>query len=229
MDSMASARGYGLKGPLSGKKTGAGTIRQIPNFTPEQMNLLQSLFPYLSPESHLGRLASGDQSYFSELEEPAMRQFNKLQGQTASRFSLGGGRGSLGQRHGTGFQNALTQDTQDFASNLQAQRMNLRREALQDLFEMSESLLGQRPYQTYIEPKRPSFFEKLLGGAGSLIGGGIGAFRGPFGLAFGSQVGNAIGSAFNGQQSSPLDYSSLLGLSSSWNQPSSLAGQSLMR
>lgn len=150
-------------------------------FTPEQTELYSQLFPHLGPESYLSRLASGDQSFFNEIEAPALRQFNELQGNLASRFSGMG----MGARKGSGFQNASNAAAQDFAGQLQSQRQGLTRQALQDLMTYSNALMRQRPFDTRLSQKRPhqnSFLEMLgsFGGMlpGFLTGGSQGAYQG---------------------------------------------------
>lgn len=150
---------------------------QLAQFDPEQMQLFQQLFSHLGPNSYLSKLASGDESTFNQIEAPALRQFSSLQGNIASRFS---GMGS-GARRSSGFQNALTGASSDFAQQLQSQRMGLQRQALQDLFGMSNQLLSQRPYETTLTEKPTSFLEKLLvglaGGAGTALSAyGLGKF-----------------------------------------------------
>ena len=130
----------------SGKGAGApaGYVQgQINNFTPEQQNLFKSLFSNVGQGSYLSKLAQGDQDTFSQIEAPALRQFQGLQSELASQFS---GQG-LGGRRSSGFQNQLGENTANFASQLQAQRYGLQRQALMDLHGMSQELLGQRPYE----------------------------------------------------------------------------------
>src|SRR5258708_26050304 len=86
-------------------------------YTPQQEELFGRQFAQLGPESFTGRLAEGDQSAFEEMEEPALRQFGALQGNIASRFSGMG----MGGRKSSGFQNAMSTASQDFASQLQSQ------------------------------------------------------------------------------------------------------------
>src|SRR5882672_46659 len=74
-----------------------GTIQQ---FTPEQMDLFRSLFGHTGQDSFLSKLAGGDEEAFGQVEAPAMRQFQGLQGQLASRFSGMG----MGARRSSGFQ-----------------------------------------------------------------------------------------------------------------------------
>ena len=157
----------GLKG--SGYST--GTMQQ---FTPEQMQLFQNMFSQIGPNSQVSRMAGGDQSMFEQLEKPAMQQFQGLQGQLGSRFS-GMGQGS---RNSSGFQNTANQATQDFASQLQSQRMGLQRQAMMDLSGMSNQLLGQRPYENFIGQTPLSYGQQLgltgIEALGHVAGGWLG-------------------------------------------------------
>lgn len=155
---------FGSKGPTG--RVGGYNMRSVPNFTPEMMELFKSLFAHVGPESQTAKLAAGDPETFAQLEAPAMRQFSGLQGNIASRFS---GMGT-GARRSSGFQNTMNQASADFASDLQSKRQGLMRQALQDLFGMSESLLSKRPYDTFLQPKKKSFLEELLGGGGEFLG-----------------------------------------------------------
>ncbi len=145
----------------SGYKT--ATLQQ---FTPEQLALFQQLFSHVGPESYLSRLAGGDQSMFGEIEAPALRQFGELQSGLASRFSGMG----MGARKSSGFQNTMTSAAANFAQQLQSQRQELQRQALQDLFGMSQQLMGQRPYERALTEKEPSFLDKWLALAGRTMG-----------------------------------------------------------
>lgn len=178
---------YGAMGPQSafrgptgqmqqGQRGGTGNIagykqRQLPQFTPEQMNLLQQMFGHVAPGSYTSRLAEGDPALFAEMEAPAMRQFAGLQGNIANRFS-GMGQGAT---KSSGFQNYMGQAASDFAQDLASRRQGLQRQAIQDLYGMGESLLGQRPYLNYLEPEEPGFFKRLLGGLGNIAGQFLGS------------------------------------------------------
>lgn len=159
-----------------GKSKGGYKPAQMQQFTPEQMQLFQNMFGQVGPDSYLSKLAGGDEGAFNQIEAPAMRQFQGLQGNIASRFS---GMGSGGARRSSGFQNTMNQASSDFASDLQAQRMGLQRNAIRDLHDMSSSLLGQRPYENFMIKQEPSgfqsFIEKILGGLSGGIGRGVGA------------------------------------------------------
>ena len=49
------------------------------------------------------------------------------------------------------------------------QRQGLQRQALQDLMGLSGSILGQRPYEQFLTPKKKPFWQELLtAGAGGL-------------------------------------------------------------
>ena len=210
MNSMFGSKGFanairGVQG-----STGAGGINnstgfykekipkgyrmgQYQNFDPAQMDLYQSLFPYLNSESDLANLAGGDEEMFQHIEAPAFRQFNELQGNIASRFSQPG----TGARKSSGFQNYMNQAGSNFAQDLQSQRQNLQRQALQDLFGLSNQLMGQRPMEKLLYEKQ----QKQPSGWGGLIGaglGGVGGFLagGPGGAMTGAKLGYGIGSSF---------------------------------
>lgn len=163
---VTGSTNYGPTGLTSGSTTPRGyKMGQMQQFTPEQMELFRSLFSHVAPGGQLSRLAMGDEEAFKQVEGPALRQFSGQLGGLASRFS---GMGGLGGRKSSGFQNTASQAAQEFVQGLQSQRMGLQRQALQDLMGLSESLLSQRPYENYLQPKKKSFLEELLG---NVIGG----------------------------------------------------------
>lgn len=149
----------------SGYKAGA-----LQQFTPEQMKLFEQMFGFAGEGSFLHGLASGDESSFAEMEAPAMRQFNQMQGNIASRFS---GQG-LGGTKGSGFQNAMTSASSNFAQDLASRRNDLRRQAIQDLMGVSNTLLSQKPYERFLVEKdeQQPFWKKALGMI-SPVGGDI--------------------------------------------------------
>lgn len=151
----SSAQATGEKIPSGYRK---GSLQQ---FTPEQMQLFQQLFGHLGPESFLSKLAGGDQQMFAQMEAPALRQFNELMGGLSSKFSGMG----LGGRRSSGFQNTATSAAQNFAQDLQSQRLGLQRQALQDLMGMSGQLLSQKPYEQFLteKKKKKPFWESILG------------------------------------------------------------------
>lgn len=162
-------------------------------FTPEQMELFQQLFGQVESDSFLSKLAGGDQSTFSQVEEPALRQFGELQAGLASRFSGMG----MGGRQSSGFQNASTSAAQDFAGQLQSNRQNLQRQAIMDLMGLSNQLLNQRPTMQGFAAKD----RDKKSGWGGVIGAGLGglggfALGGPAGGMAGAQLGYGVGSAF---------------------------------
>lgn len=195
---------YGMNSPMTGRPNFSGDripkgykSGQLQQFTPEQLQLFQQLFSNVGPQSMSAKLAGGDQSAFEQLEAPALKQFSSLQGNIASRFSGGGGGpGALSSRRSSGFQNTLNQASSDFAQDLQSKRLGYQRQALMDLMGMSGELLGQRPYERFLEKKQRS-----SSGLGGLLGaglGGIGGFfaGGPSGALGGAQLGYNVGSSF---------------------------------
>lgn len=195
----SSMSGYG--GPGGGNKIPKGyQTGQIQRFTPEMMQLFKSLFSQVGPESYTSRLAGGDEELFDEMEAPALRQFNEMQGGLASRFSGMGGAKSLSSRNSSGFQNASNSAAADFAQQLQSQRQELQRNAIKDLMGMSTNLLQQQPYDQYLVEKPQK--QNKSSGWGSAIGaglGGLGGFfagGGPAGALKGAQLGYGIGSSF---------------------------------
>lgn len=182
----------GATGRGAGMMTGGNVIPkgmqmgQVQQFTPEQMNLFQQLFSQVSPGSYLSKLAGGDQEAFNQLEAPALRQFQGLQGQLASRFSGAG----MGGRSSSGFQNTMNQASSDFAQQLQSQRMGIQRQAMQDLMGMSNQLLGQRPYEQFVTEKPKPWWQEMLAGLAPGIASGAASFGGGLGtMAIGKKWG----------------------------------------
>jgi len=191
--------GYGATG---GMRSNTGSMREkipsgykkasIRQFTPEQMELFQSLFGHLGPDSYLSKLAGGDEETFAQMEAPALKQFQGVLGNLGSRFSGMG----MGGRKSSGFQNATTSAASDFAQQLQSQRVNLQRQAIMDLLGLSHQLLGERPYENYLQKK-----ESSSSGWGKIFGaglGGLGGFLlgGPGGAMAGAKFGSDLGSGF---------------------------------
>lgn len=130
------------------------------------------------------RLAQGDQSLFSQLEAPALRQFGELQGNLGSRFA-GFGSGAI---NSSGFKNTANQAVSNFSEQLQSQRLGMQNEAVNQLIALSESLMNRPTFETSLLPKqrKNSFLQQFLssilsGASGSLpglIGSGFGRFGG---------------------------------------------------
>jgi hypothetical protein len=147
-------------------------LGKIGQFDEKQTDLYNRSFENLGPDSYLSRLSMGDQSLFDEMEAPALRQFNQIQGNLASRFSGAG----LGARNSTGFQNTSNQYTSNFVQDLQSRRQDLQRQATIDLMGLSRELLNQRPYEKFLTKKQypqqqPDQSGDLLGGLLNGIGG----------------------------------------------------------
>jgi hypothetical protein len=195
-----SKRGSGVSGGRGGasgdiipKGQRAGQLQQ---FTPEALQMYQQLFGQIGPESDIFKMASGDQSYFDEMEKPALRDFGGIMGNIASRFSSQG----MGARRSSGFQNTVNKEGSDFAQRLAANRQGLSRQALKDLFEMSHMLMNEQPFERIYGGKREKEPKKALGGWGSTVGavgGGAAGFfaGGPAGAFAGANIGS---NAFSG-------------------------------
>jgi len=221
---MIGSKGFGGGNRIpKGYETG-----RLQQFTPEQMKLFGQGMQNVGPQSYLSRLAGGDQEIFNQMEAPAMRQFSGMQGDIASRFSGMG----MGGRRSSGFQNTMNQASSNFAQDLQSRRQQLQQGALMDLHNMSQQLLGQRPYNQFMVQKenRPSGFQSFMQGALPLAGAAAGAaFGGPMGMSMGAQLGSAAGSAFGGGQAQPMNFQGMSGMPTSWGtSPTPSALQSRM-
>lgn len=134
---------------------------QMPNFTPEMFELFNKLLGGISggvggATDFLSKLAGGDEGMFEQLERPAMRNFEKFLGQAGTRFShLGAGDSSY-------FENAIAGEGADMAERLQSQRLGLQQQAVQSLLGNSQTLLGQQPYQNFLQPKEKK--QDMFGG-----------------------------------------------------------------
>jgi hypothetical protein len=179
---MSISSSLGSRGAAGNKIPRGYSAGRLQQFTPEQQQLFQNQFDYVSPGSQLAQQAQGLDSGFAPHEDYAKRQFQEFSGQNASRFSGMG----MGARKGSGFQNLQTQGAQDFASQLAMQRQGLQRQALMDLMGISGQILGQRPQENFLAKKELPFWQQLglgaVGGlsnaAGSFFGGGLGKLFG---------------------------------------------------
>lgn len=154
------------------KKVAGYDVASLSNLSPEQMQLFSLLFGgsmggIQSGLQNLSKLAGGDEEYFKQLEAPAHRQFGQLQGQIASRFS---GQG-LGGRKGSGFYNTQNTAAQQFAEQLQSNRMGMQQQAIQSLLGLGNNLLGRQTQENFLT-KSPwlSILEALSTGVGQAAG-----------------------------------------------------------
>lgn len=153
---------------------------QTQSFTQPQMELFGRLFSNVSPESFLSKISQGDEGAFQQAEAPGWRALGEAQGMLGSRYSQMAP-GAMSAQGGSGFQNAQNSLSQNFAESLQSRRMGLQSQALRDLMGMSESLLGQRPYETdYLQEreKKDSFLKQLVLGLAGGGAQGLGSFGG---------------------------------------------------
>jgi hypothetical protein len=159
------------------------------------MDILQSLYKHVMPESFLAKLAGGDQDAFQQMEAPALRQLGEQQSKLATRFSNRG----MGGRHGSGFRNAMNSMTSNFLQDLHSKRNDFQSEKLQQLMKFSEMLMQQRPYQNFLEEEteEPAWWQKAIGIGAPVVGTAAGAyFGGPTGAAMGAKIGSQFGQAF---------------------------------
>jgi len=166
--------------PSVSKIAGTG-YRQIntPALSPEQQQLFSQIIKGIQPglTDSLGQLSQmargGSSEYWDQLEAPAMRQFNQLQGNIASRFS---GIGS-GARNSSGFQNTMNTASTDLAERLQGQRVGLQQDAISQLMSLYGNLIGTNTMDTAFVPgkqKKKSFWQELFGGAAPGFGNILG-------------------------------------------------------
>lgn len=206
--SMYSGSNLGATGKSSAQNATGNIIPkgfrrgQLQQFTPEQMQLFSQLFGSVGPNSFLSRLAGGDQGAFEQMEAPAMRQLGALQGQLASRFS------GMGARRSSGHNLAQGQLGTDFLERLQANRIGLQRQAIQDLMGLSGQLLGQRPYEQFAVKKQMPFWKQLLSGGVEAFAGGAGGSLtgGAGGAASGALSGWKKGANAGNDQDGDWDY-----------------------
>lgn len=151
--------------PKEKKPKGYSTYA-LNNYDPQQQQLHDQSFANVAPDSYTSRLAAGDESLFSEMEAPALKQFSGVLGGLGSRFSSMG----TGGTKSSGFKNSANQASQDFAMQLQSQRQGLQRQAIMDLMGMTEQILGRKTQEKGLQEKPKSFGHE----AGVAAAGGIG-------------------------------------------------------
>jgi len=187
--------GYGQGGNSTGmkEKIPSGYSKaSIKQFTPEQMQMFQSAFGHLGPDSFLSKLAGGDESAFQEMERPAFRQFNEMMGGLSSRFSGMG----MGARNSSGFQNSASAAAGNFAQDLASKRSQMRMQAIKELMGMSNDFMKLKPYENALVEQGPN---PWAAGAGALGGGALGFFGSggnPYFALQGAKLGLDVGKAF---------------------------------
>ncbi len=183
------------------KGTGYRQI-DLPRMTPEKQALFKQVFSGLQPGltsgiGHLSHVAEGSPEYFQQMEAPALRQFQELQGNIASRFS---GMGS-GARRSSGFQNVGTAAASDLSERLASQRMTMQQDAIKQLMGLYRDLMGEQEFESLLIPEeeKRNPWSNFLGGAlpiaGALGGGLIGSVVPGFGTLAGAKLGGTIGGA----------------------------------
>lgn len=122
-----------------------GSYSQVSNFTPEQLQLFQSLIGSnqqgaSSGMDWLSKLSRGDEATFNQIEAPAYNAYNRQMGQNANRFA------GVGALNSSGFQNAATDQASEFAQNLASQRYGIQSSAVDRLLNHSQKLLDQSAF-----------------------------------------------------------------------------------
>lgn len=150
-------------GSSAGSQSISGhNLKSIPNFTPQQMQLFQSLLGGVGQGGnqglgYLSKLAGGDEASFQQQEAPAYAAFNKSLGQIGSRFS------QFGAQDSSAFQNAVSGQGQSLAENLKSQRSQTQQDAISRLLGFSNQLIGQRPYENVLQKESGGFdFGEIL-------------------------------------------------------------------
>jgi len=190
--------GYGMQGNKipEGYQTG-----KLSNWEPWQQDIAQQLRSNIGPNSLTQKLASGDQSQFDQMEAPAWRTFNEASAQNASRFSGMG----LGARGGSGFKNSQSAAASNFAQDLQSKRLELQRQAINDIMGYGNQLLGQKPYNNFLVQDQPetNYWGDIAGKFAGAIPGAIAGFAsgGPPGAAVGAATSFASNVASKNPQS----------------------------
>ena len=165
-------------------------LRQTPQFTPQQMQLFQQLLGGVEGGGglegglgYLSQLAGGEEGAFQQAEAPAYSAFQKGLGQIGSRFS------QLGARDSSAFQQAVSGSAAGLGEQLGAQRQGLQQSAIDRLLGLSQSLLGQRPYETQLQEEGGINWQEILGMLAGSAGGAVG---GPILGGLGGAVGKAL-------------------------------------
>lgn len=158
---MSYSSGYQQMPKVSGYKT-----VQMPQFTPQQMQMFQKLMGGVGggidqSMDYLTKMASGDESMFEQMEKPAYTAFDKMLGQIGSRYS------GMGARDSSAYENAMAGAGAEMAENLQAKRAQMQQAAIEKLLGMSDTLLGKKPYENLMvqKPQKQGFDWGQVAGA----------------------------------------------------------------
>lgn len=128
-------------------------LRNVPNYTPQQMQLFSQLLGGAKQGlgggglDFLSKLGAGEEGAFQQAEAPTYSAFNKMLGQLGSRFA---GVGAVGS---SAFQNATSGAAQSLSESLGSQRMGIQQSAIERLLGLSDSLLGKQPYESMLQRK----------------------------------------------------------------------------
>ena len=159
---------------LSGRKNKGkdDKIKQTPNYTPEQQEYLKGIISQLTQSNpnafqYLNNILSDDPEAMEAFNAPAKQEFEEdIIPSILERFSTGG------TRHSSGLNQALGRAGQTLATNLNAQRANLKQNAISQLLGYSNLGLGQQntPYIKEGQQRSPSIWDSLAPTGGKLFG-----------------------------------------------------------
>ena len=155
-----------LSGGLGFGKAKKSKIKQTPNFSPEQEQLINEALQAARQGNQqamkwLNSILSDEEGAFEDFERPFKEQFNEetVPG-ILERLNVGGNKGS------SAVTRQLAQAGRQLSSDLATQRANLKGNAINQLNKFSEIGLRQKT-TPYKQPGKPSVWEDLAPEAGA--------------------------------------------------------------
>ncbi len=164
---------------------------RTPNLGPEGLEQYRSIHNLTNEDSHLGRLAANDDGAFQNLTHSA---FKDLSQRTLP--SIRANLAAQGLSSGTTGDDLYASALGTTASNLANKRIDISNQAYKNVLAGKNVLFNNPFYNTHItrHPKKRSFFRKLLGLGGSVLGSFLPDIVGFAGGRIGRGVGRSVGS-----------------------------------
>lgn len=159
-----------MSSPIMPKTPSGYKFLSLPSMTPEQMSLFRERIGQSGryggqAVDYLGRLAAGDEGAYEQMEAPALRTYQqRLIPELAERFQQGG------MLKSSAFAGAASEGAADLAERLAAQRAGIQQRSVESLLGLESSLLGARPYESFLQPKKKKWWESLLEGIAPAAG-----------------------------------------------------------
>ncbi len=176
---------------------------RTPNLGPGGLEQYRAINNLTNEDSNLGRLAANDDGAFQNLTHSA---FKDLSQRTLP--SIRANLASHGLSSGTTGDDLYASALGTTASNLANKRLDISNQAYRNVLTGKNTLLNNPFYNTHItrHPKKRSFFRKVLGLGGSLLGSFLpeivgfagGGLGGSIGRSVGSRVGSVLGRQLGG-------------------------------